>query len=57
MKYEVPVINISKFSIENIVTQSAYSAAKSALESEQAWTSASNKAVVKVNMDDWTAAN
>lgn len=57
MKYEVPEINISKFSIENIVTASAMTAAEAALTSQEAFANATNKAVVKTTMDGWVSAN
>ena len=57
MKYEVPEINISKFSIENIVTASAVSVAEDAIN--QAVTdgtitgTAGSFVFQKTTMDEW----
>ncbi len=58
MKYEVPEINISKFSIENIVTASAVSVAENAIN--QAVTDGTITGVAssginfqKTTMDEW----
>lgn len=57
MKYEVPEINISRFSKENVVTTSAMGVAEAALTSQTAWTNATNKTIVKASMQDWVDAN
>ena len=52
MKYEVPEINISKFSEENVVTLSAISQAKDAVN--EAITGTANSVITtKVTLDDW----
>ena len=55
MKYMVPEINISKFSLENIVTESAIQQAKQALV--DAGVNTSYTAVTRVTMSDWVEAN
>lgn len=56
MKYEVPEINISKFSVENIVTESAASVAvnqlTAAIESG-AIDGVSNTKLIKTTIDQW----
>lgn len=52
MKYEVPEINISKFSEENVVTVSSIEVAKT--EVEQAIGGNGNSIIAtKVTLDDW----
>lgn len=51
MKYEVPEINISKFSVENIVTDSAVTVAEQAVQ--QAMGGSSNSTIVKTTLDEW----
>lgn len=60
MKYEVPEINISKFSVENIVTASAASIAAEQLNAQIAGIQgahAGNTAVYKTTMNEWVANN
>lgn len=57
MKYEVPEINISKFSVENIVTVSAAAVAETAINEAIAAGKingvAANSKIVKTSMDQW----
>ena len=53
MKYMVPEINISKFSLENIVTESAITVAAGIVN--DALGTATNKQIVKTNLEDWIA--
>lgn len=60
MKYEVPEINISKFSVENIVTVSAATAAETAINGALenntitgAVGSGSNRMIYRTTMDQW----
>ena len=58
MKYEVPEINISKFSVENIVTASAASIAAEQLNAQLAGmqgANAGNTTVYKTTMNEWVA--
>lgn len=58
MKYEVPEINISKFSVENIVTEST--AAQSAAAKAQAALAADTSVTMldsNSTIDAWVAAN
>ena len=56
MKYMVPEINISKFSLENIVTDSAVAQAQAKLE--VAGVASENTIVTNFNsIDDWVAQN
>lgn len=62
MKYEVPVLNISRFSVENVVTTSSgdanalnsstYDSINSAI-TNGAITGATNTKFVKTTMADW----
>lgn len=51
MKYEVPEINISKFSVENIVTVSATGKVADALMAEGISVAETN--IVKTTLNDW----
>ena len=51
MKYEVPEINISKFSVENIVTESAITVAEGIVN--EALGTATNQQIVKTSLNDW----
>lgn len=53
MKYEVPEINISKFSMENVVTVSARQIAKEAVKAELG--SSATIISTKLTLDDWVA--
>ena len=56
MKYEVPEINISKFSVENIVTDSAATKALTAINAAvDAGTikGVTNPKIAKTTMDQW----
>ena len=53
MKYMVPEINISKFSLENIVTESAIGQAKAALA--EAGVATGNTVVTNLTLEDWIA--
>lgn len=56
MKYEVPEINISKFSVENIVTVSAATVAEEAINTAIAdgtITGVSNPQINRTTMDQW----
>ena len=56
MKYEVPEINISKFSMENIVTVSARQLAKDAVANAMGTTADDSRIVsTKLTLDDWVA--
>ena len=63
MKYEVPEINISKFSVENIVTASAGTNAMNAINaainnSAIAGTNGTSRTYfVQTNMNDWVSNN
>lgn len=62
MKYEVPEINISKFSVENIVTlsaaQTAYDAVSAALGDGTTFKNVSaNPQLNKTTMDQWVNGN
>ena len=63
MKYEVPEINISKFSVENIVTASAGATAVNDItaaiaNSKIAGTAGlTNTHFVQTNMNDWVSNN
>lgn len=52
MKYEVPEINISKFSEENVVTVSSIEVAKTEVENVLG---GNNNSIIatKVTLDDW----
>ena len=51
MKYEVPEINISKFSVENIVTESAVTLAEQAVQ--QAMGGSGNTKIEKTTLEQW----
>ena len=59
MKYEVPEINISKFSVENIVTVSAATVAETAINEALGTTitgaagSGTNTKIYRTTMDQW----
>lgn len=54
MKYEVPEINISKFSMENIVTVSSLKLAQDAVAEAMGTTpSDSNIVSTKLTLNDW----
>lgn len=53
MKYEVPEINISKFSVENIVTESAVGVANDALQTALNEVTGDYTQTVRVTMNDW----
>ena len=54
MKYEVPEINISKFSMENIVTVSSLKLAQDAVAAEMGTTTSdSNIVSTKLTLDQW----
>lgn len=53
MKYEVPEINISKFSIENIVTASAVTLAEEAVQQAMGATPTGNTKIYKTTLDEW----
>lgn len=54
MKYEVPEINISKFSMENIVTVSSLKLAQDAVAEAMGTTpSDSNIVSTKLTLDQW----
>ncbi len=56
MKYEVPEINISKFSVENIVTDSAATVAYDAINAaitDGSIGGVSNPKIYKTTMDQW----
>ena len=61
MKYEVPEINISKFSVENIVTDSAatvaYDAINAALGEGKISGATSNPQLYRTTMDEWVNGN
>lgn len=52
MKYEVPEINISKFSEENVVTVSSIEVAKTAVE-EAIGADSNSIITTKVTLTDW----
>lgn len=52
MKYIIPEINISKFSVENIVTESAVTNAENAINAAFG-TGATNTTIVKTTLDEW----
>ena len=53
MKYMVPEINISKFSLENIVTESAIGQAKQALAAAGVDVAGGSVAVTNLTLDGW----
>ena len=53
MKYMVPEINISKFSLENVVTESAVGQASTALAEAQKAVTGATAVTVKTTMEDW----
>ena len=53
MKYMVPEINISRFSLENIVTESAIGQASTALATAQQAVTGATAVTVKTTMEDW----
>lgn len=60
MKYEVPEINISKFSVENIVTASAGATAVTDITAAIAQSKiagTANTHFVQTNMNDWVSNN
>ena len=58
MKYMVPEINISKFSLENIVTESAIGEAKKALAAAGVDVAGGHTVVTNLTtLDDWVSAN
>ena len=58
MKYMVPEINISKFSLENIVTESAIGEAKKILANSENGVGTNYTVVTNFNdINDWVAQN
>lgn len=53
MKYEVPEINISKFSMENVVTVSSARIAKQAVVEAMGGTTGNSTITTKLTLDNW----